>query len=169
MQAARQLEFLVGKQSTKYNTYDLGDALGIAQHHDAVSGTAKQHTTNDYAKRLAIGASEVRNKNFPNLIKFEKYISHVDICLFGQFSKSYDFLQAEAVVSSSLACLTRKQSGDKCSAPASAFAQVKFQMKRENTISPFFLSTYCSCPSLLPKNVEVSSVIVLCFQLQICL
>ncbi|KAL2662490.1 hypothetical protein AAZV13_02G043200 [Glycine max] len=85
---ARQLEFLVGKKSTKYNTYDLGDALGIAQHHDAVSGTAKQHTTNDYAKRLAIGASE-----------------------------------AEAVVSSSLACLTRKQSGDKCSAPASAFAQ----------------------------------------------
>ncbi|KAG4941222.1 hypothetical protein JHK87_045093 [Glycine soja] len=86
--AARQLEFLVGKQSTKYNTYDLGDALGIAQHHDAVSGTAKQHTTNDYAKRLAIGAYE-----------------------------------AEAVVSSSLACLTRKQSGDKCSTPASAFAQ----------------------------------------------
>lgn len=70
MQAARQLEFLVGKQSTKYNTYDLGDALGIAQHHDAVSGTAKQHTTNDYAKRLAIGAYEVPNKNFPNL-KFE--------------------------------------------------------------------------------------------------
>ena len=31
--------------------------------------------------------------------------------------------EAEAVVSSSLACLTRKQSGDKCSTPASAFAQ----------------------------------------------
>lgn len=38
----------------------LGDALGIAQHHDAVSGTSKQHTTNDYAKRLAIGATEAQ-------------------------------------------------------------------------------------------------------------
>ncbi|PON89356.1 Glucoamylase [Trema orientale] len=56
--AARQLEFLVGKRSTGPNTFGLGDALGIAQHHDAITGTAKQHTTNDYAKRLAIGASE---------------------------------------------------------------------------------------------------------------
>ncbi|PKI59892.1 hypothetical protein CRG98_019665 [Punica granatum] len=56
--AARQLEFLVGKRSAGPTTYSLGDALGIAQHHDAVSGTAKQHTTNDYAKRLAIGATE---------------------------------------------------------------------------------------------------------------
>ncbi|KAF3440313.1 hypothetical protein FNV43_RR18597 [Rhamnella rubrinervis] len=56
--AARQLEFLVGKRSSSPNTFGLGDALGIAQHHDAVTGTAKQHTTNDYAKRLAIGASE---------------------------------------------------------------------------------------------------------------
>ncbi|KAK7262969.1 hypothetical protein RJT34_30552 [Clitoria ternatea] len=86
--ATRQLEYLVGKKSTEFNPFDLGDALGIAQHHDAVSGTAKQHTTNDYAKRLAIGASK-----------------------------------AEAVVSSSLACLTSKKSGDPCSAPASAFAQ----------------------------------------------
>jgi alpha-mannosidase len=58
-QAARQLEFLVGKKSTGLNTYRLGDALGIAQHHDGVTGTAKQHTTNDYEKRLAIGALEV--------------------------------------------------------------------------------------------------------------
>ncbi|KAG5060965.1 hypothetical protein JHK87_001994 [Glycine soja] len=55
--AARQLEFFAGKKSTVGHTIDLGDALGVAQHHDAVSGTAKQHTTNDYAKRLAIGAS----------------------------------------------------------------------------------------------------------------
>ncbi|KAB1201796.1 Lysosomal alpha-mannosidase [Morella rubra] len=56
--AARQLEFFAGKRSNGPNTYSLGDALGIVQHHDAVTGTAKQHTTNDYAKRLAIGASE---------------------------------------------------------------------------------------------------------------
>ncbi|KAL0350287.1 UNVERIFIED_CONTAM: Alpha-mannosidase, partial [Sesamum radiatum] len=57
--AARQLEYLMGRRSTSNaNTDGLGNALGIAQHHDAVTGTAKQHTTNDYVKRLAIGASE---------------------------------------------------------------------------------------------------------------
>ncbi|GMI86351.1 hypothetical protein like AT5G66150 [Hibiscus trionum] len=56
--AARQLEFLVGKRSSGPNTFSLGEALGIAQHHDAVSGTAKQHTTDDYSKRLAIGVTE---------------------------------------------------------------------------------------------------------------
>ncbi|KAF8035455.1 hypothetical protein BT93_C1470 [Corymbia citriodora subsp. variegata] len=56
--AARQLECLVGRRSSGPSTYQLGDALGIAQHHDALTGTAKQHTTNDYEKRLAIGASE---------------------------------------------------------------------------------------------------------------
>ncbi|KAF5753052.1 hypothetical protein HS088_TW01G00970 [Tripterygium wilfordii] len=56
--ATRQLEFLAGKRSTRPNSFALGDALGIAQHHDAVTGTAKQHTTDDYTKRLAIGASE---------------------------------------------------------------------------------------------------------------
>ena len=59
--AARQLEFLVGKKSGGPNTCRLGDALAIAQHHDGVTGTAKQHVTNDYAKRLAHGASEVTN------------------------------------------------------------------------------------------------------------
>ena len=33
-------------------------AMGVAQHHDAVSGTSKQHVADDYAKRLAIGAVE---------------------------------------------------------------------------------------------------------------
>ncbi|CAK0803641.1 unnamed protein product [Prorocentrum cordatum] len=33
----------------------LEQAMGVAQHHDAVSGTAKQHVTFDYARRLAAG------------------------------------------------------------------------------------------------------------------
>ncbi|KAI7725853.1 hypothetical protein M8C21_022276, partial [Ambrosia artemisiifolia] len=56
--ASRQLEYLAGRKNKGPNTFSLGDALGIAQHHDAVTGTAKQHTTDDYEKRLAIGASE---------------------------------------------------------------------------------------------------------------
>ncbi|CAL5366183.1 unnamed protein product [Camellia sinensis] len=86
--AARQLEFLAGRRSAGPNTYSLGDALGIAQHHDAVSGTAKQHTTNDYEKRLAHGASE-----------------------------------SEAVVSSSLSCLTNSTSKDQCATTLPTLSQ----------------------------------------------
>ncbi|XP_021816006.1 alpha-mannosidase [Prunus avium] len=88
--AARELEFLIGKRANGSNTYILGDALGIAQHHDAVTGTAKQHTTNDYAKRLSIGA-----------------------------------LEAEAVVSSAISCLTKSKSGDQCKEPKSTFSQCR--------------------------------------------
>ncbi|XP_062200686.1 alpha-mannosidase [Phragmites australis] len=57
--AARQIEFLVGTSSLGLFTSSLEDAMGIVQHHDAVSGTAKQHTTDDYSKRLALGTSKV--------------------------------------------------------------------------------------------------------------
>ncbi|OEL33702.1 Alpha-mannosidase [Dichanthelium oligosanthes] len=57
--AARQIEFLVARSSLGLFTSSLEDAIGIAQHHDAVSGTAQQHTTDDYSKRLALGASKV--------------------------------------------------------------------------------------------------------------
>lgn len=36
----------------------LKEAMGVLQHHDAVSGTAKQHVTNDYSERLSQGVSE---------------------------------------------------------------------------------------------------------------
>ena len=36
----------------------LREVMGVLQHHDAVSGTAKQHVTEDYAQRLAYGFEE---------------------------------------------------------------------------------------------------------------
>ncbi|XP_058092937.1 alpha-mannosidase At3g26720-like [Magnolia sinica] len=55
---ARQLEFLKWTNSSGPKTDTLADALAIAQHHDAVSGTEKQHVADDYAKRLSIGYAE---------------------------------------------------------------------------------------------------------------
>ncbi|CAL0332951.1 unnamed protein product [Lupinus luteus] len=57
-QAARQLEFFKGRIESGPNTDALADALAIAQHHDAVSGTERQHVAADYAKRLSIGYAE---------------------------------------------------------------------------------------------------------------
>ncbi|XP_021298038.1 probable alpha-mannosidase At5g13980 [Herrania umbratica] len=56
--AARQLEFFKGRSDSGPNTDSLADALAIAQHHDAVTGTEKQHVANDYAKRLSMGYME---------------------------------------------------------------------------------------------------------------
>ncbi|PPD74048.1 hypothetical protein GOBAR_DD29028 [Gossypium barbadense] len=56
--AARQLEFFKGRSASGPNTEALADALAIAQHHDVVSGTERQHVAADYALRLSIGYKE---------------------------------------------------------------------------------------------------------------
>ncbi|KAL9966329.1 hypothetical protein ACROYT_G024383 [Oculina patagonica] len=59
LQVCKQLELINGPAKKNGPTSDtLRRAMGVAQHHDAVSGTSKQHVADDYAKRLAIGAVE---------------------------------------------------------------------------------------------------------------
>ena len=59
LQIVRQLAALSrlnnGSDFESINT--LERAMGVAQHHDAVSGTERQHVANDYATRLAKGVS----------------------------------------------------------------------------------------------------------------
>ncbi|KAL4634653.1 hypothetical protein ACB092_04G216100 [Castanea dentata] len=59
--AARQLEFFKGRNKSGPNTDSLADAIAIANHHDAVTGTEKQHVAYDYALRLAIGYKEAES------------------------------------------------------------------------------------------------------------
>lgn len=57
-------------QMSSWNGQDpldaLDDAVALMQHHDAITGTAKQHVANDYAMRLAAGTE--------NLSFFSNYI-----------------------------------------------------------------------------------------------
>ncbi|XP_054635980.1 lysosomal alpha-mannosidase isoform X1 [Dunckerocampus dactyliophorus] len=60
LQTCNQLEVLGGPASRrghfgKGDSRTLKSAMAVAQHHDAVSGTEKQHVANDYARRLANG------------------------------------------------------------------------------------------------------------------
>ncbi|KAI1886659.1 hypothetical protein AGOR_G00198080 [Albula goreensis] len=62
LQVCNQLEVLGGPSSKKGPHGDgdsetLRKAMAVAQHHDAVSGTEKQHVADDYAKRLATGCA----------------------------------------------------------------------------------------------------------------
>lgn len=58
------MEFFKGRNESGPNTDALADALALAQHHDAVSGTERQHVAADYAKRISIGYDEVHINNF---------------------------------------------------------------------------------------------------------
>ncbi|XP_071483413.1 lysosomal alpha-mannosidase-like [Diadema antillarum] len=58
LQVCKQLEVFTGPSSFKKSgvtSERLREAMAVAQHHDAVTGTEKQHVADDYAKRLSIG------------------------------------------------------------------------------------------------------------------
>jgi hypothetical protein len=63
--AARQIESLIDYTEKpdpfecESGLHELEDAVGVLQHHDGVSGTARQHVANDYAKRVQDGLDRV--------------------------------------------------------------------------------------------------------------
>lgn len=59
LQACRQLE--IQQPSANASSLLLWESMGIAQHHDAVSGTSKQHVADDYARRLSEGLAECKS------------------------------------------------------------------------------------------------------------
>ncbi|KAL4419672.1 hypothetical protein ABPG75_006770 [Micractinium tetrahymenae] len=62
LQAARQLEAFIGLPSRDGGptTEALEEAVSLLQHHDAITGTAKQHVANDYHRRLHRGLKEAQ-------------------------------------------------------------------------------------------------------------
>ena len=61
LQTCRHFELFAGGPGGTETSDKLAQAMGVAQHHDAVSGTEKQHVANDYAMRLHIGQVECQS------------------------------------------------------------------------------------------------------------
>ncbi|UJR06766.1 hypothetical protein I4U23_011053 [Adineta vaga] len=73
LQATRQLNAL-SQINSRNRIFYLSEAMGIAQHHDAISGTEKQHVADDYAQRLSEGidiAADVINNAYAKLLPKE--------------------------------------------------------------------------------------------------
>ena len=58
LQTCRHMEFFTKGDHHGLSSDKLAKAVGLVQHHDAVTGTEKQHVANDYAMRLHIGQAE---------------------------------------------------------------------------------------------------------------
>ena len=113
LQSCRHLEFFAthpvsSEKSSEpvvgSGSHVLEEAMGVAQHHDAVSGTEKQHVANDYAMRLHIGQISCQHLmkgalntliNGPSTIVFDfEFCEYLNIssCAHIQDSESYWFI-----------------------------------------------------------------------------
>lgn len=59
-QVCKQLEVLGKLGESDPNSQKLKEALGLVNHHDAITGTERQHVAFDYAKRLSMGAADCK-------------------------------------------------------------------------------------------------------------
>ncbi|KAL1490679.1 hypothetical protein ABEB36_013334 [Hypothenemus hampei] len=62
LQVAKQLNVLAGKTEDVDSITGLREAIGVAQHHDSITGTAKQHVSKDYSKILSNAVQEAENQ-----------------------------------------------------------------------------------------------------------
>lgn len=67
------------KSKFEHNLGNLREVMGIMQHHDAVSGTEKQHVANDYARLLQIGFDKCSEniKESLNQLTIDDYNSEI--------------------------------------------------------------------------------------------
>ncbi|UJR33645.1 hypothetical protein I4U23_021078 [Adineta vaga] len=94
LQVTRQLNAF-SNLTLRHAFFPLSEAMGIAQHHDAVSGTSKQHVADDYAQRLAQGIDSAiyvineaykkllpkQNQSLPTPTQFLCQFSNISECL----------------------------------------------------------------------------------------
>ncbi|EDV26091.1 uncharacterized protein TRIADDRAFT_63890 [Trichoplax adhaerens] len=101
LQVCKQLE-VISKSTGNSSSEALTRAMGVAQHHDSVTGTAKQLVDFDYASRLADGRKECKNvisdaignlakKSSSNKAATYVYCDYrnISICSITQKSKSF--------------------------------------------------------------------------------
>lgn len=67
LQVCKQLEVLGNMKQDMSSSMTLKKAMGVSQHHDAVSGTEKQHVANDYSKRISMGIASCEDVIKTNL------------------------------------------------------------------------------------------------------
>ncbi|CAF0726334.1 unnamed protein product [Adineta ricciae] len=104
LQVTKQLNAL-SNVTLRHAFFPLSEAMGIAQHHDAVSGTEKQHVADDYAQRLAQGidsATYVVNEAYKKLLPKYNHSLTIPAQFLCQFSNISECLPIEGQASFTL-------------------------------------------------------------------
>lgn len=53
MKVSKQLAAMAGSEDSVHGLDPLREAMGVMQHHDAITGTEKQHVADDYARIIS--------------------------------------------------------------------------------------------------------------------